>query len=140
MKYNFILHARRKLALAKGLNNKTVYIPYGLMFKPLPVEERENFSVGSRGGVTIVICKNTDGTLIWNASKCNITDQYNKKTGIRTAWEKSKQDGIVTDDLPFEDVIKIAKKVATKIDKHGYNVLPSIMNTFHMVTVKKIKK
>ena len=122
MKYNFILHARHKLAKVKGPNSKTVCFPVGLMFKPLDVTEREDYRVGSRGGVTIVICKNTDGTLLWTTSKCNMTDQYNKKTGIKTAWDKAKYDGMVTSDLSFDDVISIAKQLATKIDTHEYNI------------------
>jgi len=137
MKYDFILHARNKMAKYKAPNGDTIYKNKGITFKSIEKEDRDNYVVNSRGGVTVFIIKNhNDNTLTWSVSKCNMSDSYNKKQGRKQALNNSISDGIDTSDISFDEAILISKRLAKMINSRGYNAIKHIHNENDLYSLK----
>ena len=135
MKYNFILHARNKMGIYNGPNGDMLYKKKGIVFRPLKIDERDNYVIGGKGGVTVRVIKE-DNTLIWSVAKCNTTDMYNKRKGINQALENSNINNIVTSNMAFDNVINISKRLAIKVNKHGYQAIKHIHNEAELIALK----
>jgi hypothetical protein len=119
MKRDCIFHARYKLRYNGKLANNISYIEEGLTCIPLNEDEKMKYTIGSNGGITIAILKNTDGTLNWGFAKCNKTDTYCKRIGRNIAIGRAKKYIIKTNDYEFQDVRKKVMKLIDKISHTG---------------------
>lgn len=78
MKVKRILHIRAPLMM------------YHVISKRQITEEVLPDRLGARGGATIVLEGDTDkpGFITMKTARCNVTDSYNRKKGLKTANEK----------------------------------------------------
>lgn len=118
------LHFRRKVKFNGKLAGATslTYVDCGLIIgKPTEDEKNLGYEIGSNGGLTISIIKDGDD-LKWGFSKCNLCDPYNRKLGrIKSMGRADGQEKLITNDMTFDCVRKLAIEFAQDIEDSGMN-------------------